>query len=72
MKRKVFILTNLESGDTSTMTERDLEDWGVDEFIVDDAYENEEITFEYKGTEYTLESPEIYDTVSYINKKGVK
>ena len=69
MKRKVFILTNLENGDTSTMTERDLEDWGVDEFIVDDAYENEEVTFYQDGEEFILENPRFYDTVTKM--KGV-
>ena len=72
MNNKKFILINVTEETRRQMTENQLLDMGVDEFIIDDAYENEEITFEYKGTEYTLENPDIYDTLSYINKKGVK
>ena len=46
------------------MTENQLLDMGVDEFIIDDAYDNEETTFYQDGEEFILENPRFYDTVT--------
>ena len=45
MNNKKFILINVTQETRKQMTENQLLEMGVDEFIIDDAYDNEEITF---------------------------
>ena len=64
MNNKKFILINVTQETRKQMTENQLLDMGVDEFIIDDAYDNEEITFYQDGEEFILENPRFYDTVT--------
>ena len=69
MNNKKFVLINVTQETRKQMTENQLLEMGVDEFIIDDAYDNEEITFYQDGEEFILENPSIYDTVTKM--KGV-
>ena len=69
MNNKKFVLINVTQETRKQMTENQLLEMGVDEFIIDDAYDNEEITFYQDGEEFILESPRFYDTVTKM--KGV-
>ena len=69
MNNKKFVLINVTQETRRQMTENQLLDMGVDEFIIDDAYDNEETTFYQDGEEFILENPRFYDTVTKM--KGV-
>ena len=69
MNNKKFILINVTQETRKQMTENQLLDMGVDEFIIDDAYDNEETTFYQDGEEFILENPRFYDTVTKM--KGI-
>jgi len=69
MNNKKFILINVTQETRKQMTENQLLDMGVDEFIIDDAYDNEETTFYHMNEEFILENPRFYDTVTKM--KGV-
>ena len=69
MNNKKFVLINVTQETRRQMTENQLLDMGVDEFIIDDAYDNEEITFYQDGEEFILGNPRFYDTVTKM--KGV-
>ena len=64
MNNKKFVLINVTQETRRQMTENQLLDMGVDEFIIDDAYDNEETTFYQDGEEFILENPRFYDTVT--------
>ena len=49
MNNKKFVLINVTQETRRQMTENQLLDMGVDEFIIDDAYDNEEISFYQDG-----------------------
>ena len=66
MNNKKFILINVTQETRKQMTENQLLDMGVDEFIIDDAYDNEEITFYQDGEEFILENPRFYDTLTIM------
>jgi|TARA_B100000900_G_scaffold362560_1_gene335968 hypothetical protein len=69
MNNKKFVLINVTQETRKQMTENQLLEMGVDEFIIDDAYDNEEITFYQDGEEFILENPRFYDTVAKM--KGI-
>ena len=69
MNNKKFILINVTQETRRQMTENQLLEMGVDEFIIDDAYDNEEVTFYQDGEEFILENTRFYDTVTKM--KGV-
>ena len=69
MNNKKFILINVTEETRRQMTENQLLEMGVDEFIIDDAYDNEQVHFYDQGEEFILENPSIYDTVTKM--KGV-
>ncbi len=69
MNNKKFVLINVTQETRRQMTENQLLEMGVDEFIIDDAYDSEEITFYQDGEEFILENPRFYDTVTKM--KGV-
>ena len=69
MNNKKFVLINVTQETRRQMTENQLLDMGVDEFIIDDAYDNEEVTFYHMNEEFILENPRFYDTVTKM--KGV-
>ena len=69
MNNKKFILINVTQETRRQMTENQLLEMGVDEFIIDDAYDNEEVTFYHMNEEFILENPRFYDTVTKM--KGV-
>ena len=64
MNNKKFVLKNVTQETRRQMTENQLLEMGVDEFIIDDAYDNEEITFYQDGEEFILENPRFYDTLT--------
>ena len=66
MNNKKFILINVTEETRRQMTENQLLEMGVDEFIIDDAYDNEEITFYQDGEEFILENPRFYDTLTIM------
>ena len=66
MNNKKFVLINVTQETRRQMTENQLLDMGVDEFIIDDAYDNEEITFYQDGEEFILENPRFYDTLTIM------
>tara|TARA_R100001015_G_C4580896_1_gene137411 strand:+ start:25 stop:234 length:210 start_codon:yes stop_codon:yes gene_type:complete len=69
MNNKKFVLINVTQETRRQMTENQLLEMGVDEFIIDDAYDNEEVTFYHMNEEFILENPRFYDTVTKM--KGV-
>ena len=69
MNNKKFILINVTEETRRQMTENQLLEMGVDEFIIDDAYDNEQVHFFELGEEFILENPRFYDTVTKM--KGV-
>ena len=69
MNNKNFILINVTEETRRQMTENQLLEMGVDEFIIDDAYDNEQVHFYDQGEEFILENPRFYDTVTKM--KGV-
>ena len=64
MNNKKFVLINVTQETRRQMTENQLLDMGVDEFIIDDAYDNEQVHFYDQGEEFILENPRCYDTVT--------
>ena len=64
MNNKKFVLINVTQETRRQMTENQLLDMGVDEFIIDDAYDNEQVLFYDQGEEFILENPRFYDTVT--------
>ena len=69
MNNKKFILINVTEETRRQMTENQLLEMGVDEFIIDDAYDNEQVHFYDQDEEFILENPRFYDTVTKM--KGV-
>ena len=64
MNNKKFILINVTEETRRQMTENQLLEMGVDEFIIDDAYDNEQVHFYDQDEEFILENPRFYDTVT--------
>ena len=64
MNNKKFVLINVTQETRRQMTENQLLDMGVDEFIIDDAYDNEQVHFYDQGEEFILENPRFYATVT--------
>ena len=59
MNNKKFILINVTEETRRQMTENQLLEMGVDEFIIDDAYDNEQVHFYDQGEEFILENPRL-------------
>ena len=69
MNNKKFVLENVTQETRKQVTENQLLAMDIDELIIDDAYDNESVSFFHKGEEYVLENPIFYDTVTKM--KGV-
>ena len=64
MNNKKFVLINVTQETRRQMTENQLLDMGVDEFIIDDAYDTDQLKFYHEGEEFVLENPRFYDTLT--------
>ena len=69
MNNKKFVLINVTQETRRQMTENQLLDMGVDEFIIDDAYDTDQVEFYHEGEEFILENPRFYDTLTRM--KGI-
>ena len=69
MNNKKFVLENITQETRRQVTENQLLAMDIDELIIDDAYDNESVSFFHKGEEFVLENPRFYDTVRLM--KGV-
>ena len=69
MNNKKFVLENVTQETRRQVTENQLLAMNIDELIIDDAYDNEYVSFFHEGEEYVLENPIFYDAITRM--KGV-